>query len=90
MAGGPSGAASTTAAGTEGSTVALAASPWVSVSLGKDSFHTCGVRADHTGWCWGLADLGQLGIGTLPIKVAHPVQVPGEWNSITVESLTTC
>ncbi|MEO7060666.1 MAG: hypothetical protein ABI083_13170 [Lapillicoccus sp.] len=87
---GPSGAASATATGTEGAMVAPAASPWVAVSLGKDSFVTCAVRADHTGWCWGLADLGSLGIGILPIKVAHPVQVPGDWNSITVESFTTC
>ncbi len=34
---------------------------WMSVSAG--SLHTCGVRDDHTLWCWGTDFGGKLGIG---------------------------
>ena len=36
--------------------------------------HTCAVRTDHTGWCWGNNDFGQLGDGTTTTH-ASPVQV---------------
>ena len=34
---------------------------WAKVSTG--STHTCGVRTDHTLWCWGNNYTGQLGLG---------------------------
>lgn len=33
--------------------------PWASVAAG--SFHTCGIKADGSGWCWGENRAGQLG-----------------------------
>lgn len=37
--------------------------------------HTCAVREDHTAWCWGRNDAGQIGDGTTEDRPA-PVQVP--------------
>ncbi len=34
---------------------------WSTVSAGSE--HTCGVRTDHTLWCWGDNSAGQLGLG---------------------------
>ena len=36
--------------------------------------HSCGLKSDGTGWCWGLNDYGQLGNGTIVSSVS-PVQV---------------
>lgn len=58
---------------------------WVSVSAG--AMHTCGVKSDGSGWCWGHGGSGQLGQGefassTTPVRVAGggswTVVVPGE------------
>jgi alpha-tubulin suppressor-like RCC1 family protein len=44
---------------------------WAAVSTG--GFHACGIRSDHTMWCWGQNDFGQLGHGdawaTSPVRV---------------------
>ena len=34
---------------------------WQNVSVG--THHTCAVKTDHTLWCWGSNDDGQLGVG---------------------------
>jgi len=36
---------------------------WSMIGHGLDNQHTCGVKTDGTGWCWGLMDAGRLGIG---------------------------
>jgi len=36
-------------------------SRWLTVSSG--GLHTCGIRPDHTLWCWGRNAYGQLGLG---------------------------
>lgn len=38
-----------------------AESDWV--GIGGNSFHTCGLRSDHSFWCWGRGAFGQLGLG---------------------------
>jgi alpha-tubulin suppressor-like RCC1 family protein len=43
-----------------------------SVSAGDE--HTCAIRDDHTAWCWGRNDAGQLGDGTTEDRTS-PVQV---------------
>lgn len=55
--------------------------------------NVCGVQTDHTGWCWGGNDMGQLGDGsTSPYgtRATSPVQVSGSWTSLTTNSHTTC
>lgn len=37
-------------------------------------FHTCGIRTDHTLWCWGDNPYGQLGLGDTRDR-DHPVRV---------------
>lgn len=38
-------------------------STWVRVSAGTDGYHTCGIQPNHSLWCWGRNDHGQLGLG---------------------------
>ena len=52
-----------TAANTTGSRVPIAAAPWKRIAGGE--YHTCGLRADDTLWCWGRNNYGQLGNGTV-------------------------
>ena len=54
--------------------MAIGTATWQNVSAG--SFHTCGVRATGTLWCWGDNTIGQLGIGTQTFTpTPTPVQV---------------
>lgn len=39
---------------------------------------TCGVRVDHTGWCWGL------------LGGSSPVQVPGSWKTLVPGGYLGC
>ncbi|HSS01215.1 MAG TPA: hypothetical protein VLM79_29355, partial [Kofleriaceae bacterium] len=38
--------------------------------------HSCAIREDHTAWCWGRNEAGQLGDGTVDDRT-EPVQVAG-------------
>jgi hypothetical protein len=38
-----------------------AAPGWVSIRAG--GLYTCGIRSNHTLWCWGYNAQGQLGVG---------------------------
>ena len=49
-----------------------AAPGWLSIRAG--GLYTCGIRTDHTLWCWGQNDVGQLGLGDTK-KRATPSQV---------------
>lgn len=56
---------------------------WISVNAG-DQF-TCGIRADHSAWCWGLGTSGQLGRGVssssnLPRQVQTSAGGSTYWN----------
>jgi alpha-tubulin suppressor-like RCC1 family protein len=61
---------------------------WVDVSAGGG--HTCGVRADHSLWCWGANGFGQLGIaggGSTTV----PTQVGGNrWVEVAAGADHTC
>ncbi len=78
-----------------GAVVALAApargeSSALSVASGYS--HACGVKADHTLWCWGANDSGQLGDGTNTNRPL-PVQVTALGSSVaevSVGDLYTC
>jgi alpha-tubulin suppressor-like RCC1 family protein len=45
---------------------------WMHVTAG--TWHTCGLKLDHSLWCWGLNSFGQLGIGT--VAPSGPVLIP--------------
>jgi alpha-tubulin suppressor-like RCC1 family protein len=55
-------------------------------------WHTCAVRLDHTGWCWGFNPFGELGLGdTIDRFVPTQVGADGNWAFIrTGEGLDTC
>ena len=61
----------------------------VSISAGDQ--HTCAIAEDHTAWCWGNNDNGQLGDGTTTDR-GKPVQVKGLTNviSLTAGDASTC
>ena len=51
---------------------------------------SCAVRPDGTAWCQGRNDFGQLGDGTVDLRVS-PVQVIGTgWSRISAGGSTTC
>ena len=60
------------AVGAEGAAQVSTAPGWLSVRAG--GLYTCGIRLDHTLWCWGQNDVGQLGLGDTE-KRATPSQV---------------
>jgi alpha-tubulin suppressor-like RCC1 family protein len=49
---------------------------WTQVSAGSN--HTCGLRADHSLWCWGANNLDQLGVPLEKTKEGTPQQVTNE------------
>lgn len=60
----------------------------VGVSSGGQT--SCETRTDHTVWCWGRNDYGQLGIGTTTSS-ATPRQLPGDdWAQVSTSGSTTC
>ena len=62
---------------------------WLTVSAG--GFHTCGIRTDHTLWCWGDNGYGQLGLGDKK-KRAMPTQVGTgtDWAGLVAGNAHTC
>jgi alpha-tubulin suppressor-like RCC1 family protein len=52
-------------------------------------FHTCGLRADGTAYCWGDNTRGQVGAGPIGPN-DFPTQVPGRYTQITTGALHTC
>ena len=59
---------------------------WTDISAAGAS--TCGVRTDHSGWCWGdgatymFADAG----GWVPA----PAQLPGDWSQLSAGAFYAC
>src|SRR5262245_30674194 len=68
---------------------AQAAVPWDSVAAGYD--FTCGIKTDHTLWCWGDNHVGQLGRGTT-VPSSTPLQVGDgtSWKSVDVSFRSAC
>ena len=64
---------------------------WAHIAAG--AYHTCGIRADGTLWCWGDSSSGELGIGShtgknRPRQVTTPA--PGGWATVTTGAFHTC
>jgi alpha-tubulin suppressor-like RCC1 family protein len=57
----------------------------------EGSATTCGIRTDHSAWCWGAGTQGQLGDGGSADSPV-PVEVAGEhqWVSVTVGGQHAC
>src|SRR5664279_1356411 len=75
-----------------GSTAATHAAPpvaqattgrvWATISAGD--LDTCGIRRDHTLWCWGSNHFGQLGLGDIQDRhVPTQVGTDTDWAAIT-------
>ncbi|GAB4011599.1 cutinase family protein [Nocardioides ultimimeridianus] len=62
---------------------------WRSIAVG--GWHSCGIRADGSAWCWGDNAFGALGDGTT-VRRDHPVRVAGgrSWTSLSVGWGTVC
>ena len=65
---------------------------WGMVAGGE--LHTCGIRLDHTLWCWGRNDHGELGARATLVdwEVDDPRQVGTDtnWTTLSVGVATTC
>ena len=58
-----------------GGTSVSAAGPTVA-TLAVGDFHSCAVRTNGTVWCWGYANRGQIGDGTLGEGMGHVRSTP--------------
>lgn len=65
-------------------------SDWAVINASK-TYSTCGVRTDHTLWCWGGNYAGQLGLGDTRRKFT-PVQVgtDTDWDAVSGGYAHTC
>jgi len=67
---------------------------WLEIVAGGDgdTNTTCGIKADHSAWCWGSGGAGQLGNGETTVSSATPVRVAGdlEWDSLSVGGRHVC
>ena len=65
---------------------------WLSVEAGE--LHTCGIRADHSLWCWGENSHGEAGQGDggCGSYCLNPTQVgtDTDWKSVSVGYVFTC
>jgi alpha-tubulin suppressor-like RCC1 family protein len=71
--------------------VPQAAEPtWSAVVAGAGETN-CGIRSDHSLWCWGFNDDGQIGDGTTETR-ARPVRIGGAttWRMIAPTYSHTC
>ena len=66
-----------------------AGSGWSTISAG--GLYTCGVRPDHTLWCWGDNSVGQLGLGDAKTRTS-PIQVgvASDWVGLATGFDHTC
>jgi alpha-tubulin suppressor-like RCC1 family protein len=65
---------------------------WITLEPGSE--HTCGLRTDHSIWCWGHSKFGQLGNGSSGINtfVTVPRQIgsTSDWISLSTGHSHTC
>ncbi len=57
-------------------------SPWSVLDAGGG--HVCGIKEDHSLWCWGDNTSAQLGVRTAVDKSYFPLTVTGSWNAVSV------
>lgn len=78
-----------TAGGSSASSTDSTGPVWAAVSAGEG--HTCGIRRDHSLWCWGYNRYGELGLGDRTLR-RTPVRVGTDtnWASISTGDFFTC
>jgi len=59
----------------------------IQITAGGD--HACALLADHSVWCWGANDHGQLGLGN-NTEMTVPTAIPGTWKSLAIGTSHTC
>ena len=68
-------------------------SEWASVSASGATFiatgHVCATKTDHSLFCWGANEKGELGNGSSG-GAAVPTLVPGAWSSVATGPGVTC
>jgi alpha-tubulin suppressor-like RCC1 family protein len=65
--------------------------PGCAIALATGGEHTCALRSDHTVWCWGGNEYGQLGDGTATTAL-RPIAVTsvGTVDQVAVGGYHTC
>jgi len=65
--------------------------PTISLKLSMGQNHTCSILSDHSLWCWGYNNMGQLGDKTFESK-STPVNISPEikWIDVFAGPLHTC
>ena len=62
---------------------------WIQITTGFN--HTCGIRADGTGWCWGQGAGGALGHGGTEDKNTPTIITGGDtWKKLAAGNYHTC
>jgi alpha-tubulin suppressor-like RCC1 family protein len=62
---------------------------WLSVVANSE--YTCALKLDHTLWCWGDDQSGQLGLGSGANEIAIPTQVgTAQWTQLSAGSYHVC
>lgn len=90
-AGGQLGTGGTTPASTPQQVSSTPATGWAAVATGNQ--FTCAVRTDATMYCFGLNQVGQLGIGTITPMETTPTQVTTPatlWSSVSLGYQHAC
>ena len=68
----------------------VAGADWVEVSAGHE-YHSCGIKANYSLWCWGYNLFGQLGIGEMAqYNFPKPVQAGTHWREVSAGGDRTC
>ncbi len=61
---------------------------WVLVTAGTE--HACGLKSDHSLWCWGQNAYGEVGNGTLFSTEYGPVELVKSWKTVSAGGRHTC
>lgn len=86
----------TSLAGEVARVYAIGSRPDHYLAISAGTTHTCGIATDHTAWCWGFNDYGQLGNGgvseiwSVPVAVSTAGALPDTYTAITAGAAYTC
>jgi len=61
---------------------------WNTISLGSE--HSCGIKLDKTGWCWGDNSYYQTSTSEESVSQITEILPNAKWNQITTGYISTC